>query len=168
MGAEIRWSISKSAPSDDDQHVSHQRQRVFVMSDLVLTSHDDVLWFWHHATLLGDQGVPLVSRQAVGGEEAIVLLHAHGCSGQLTTGVVHRQGTPAATGLLFTHEGIMETFLLWLCLSGLAESHFTSTYASRSDLYSRTPEMRCAANLQKRGVGCRNRKNTYSNNCFVW
>lgn len=83
-----------------------------MMSDLVLTSHNDVFWFWHHATLLGNQGVPLVSRQTVGGEEAIVLLHAHGGSGQLTTGVVHRQGTPAATGLLFTHEGIIETFLL--------------------------------------------------------
>lgn len=84
----------------------------FTISDLVLTSHDDVLRFRHHATLLGDQGVPLRSWQAVGGEEAIVLLHAHGSSGQLTAGIVHGQGTSAATYLLFTHHGIMETFLI--------------------------------------------------------
>lgn len=90
------------------------------VSDLVFTSHDDVFWFWHHATLLGHQSVPLRSGQAVGGEEAIVLLHAHCGSGQLTTGVVYRQGTSAGACLIFTHKGPMKTFLLRLYLSGLS------------------------------------------------
>lgn len=102
----------KSSPAAEDGHVSNQRKGVFTMSDLVLTSHDDVFWFWHHATFLDHQSVPLRSGQAVGGEEAIVLLHAHGGSGQLATGVVYRQGTSAGAGLRFTYKDPMKTFLL--------------------------------------------------------
>lgn len=105
--------LSDESPSAvEEEHVSNQRKGVFTMSDLVLTSHNDMFWFRHHATLLDHQSVPLRSGQAVGGEEAIVLLHAHGGSGQLTAGVVYRQGASAGTGLILTHKDPVKTFLL--------------------------------------------------------
>lgn len=63
------------------------------LSDLVFTSHNNVLRFGHDATLLGHQSVPLRPWQAVGSEKAIVLLHTHRGSSQLTPGIVHWQGT---------------------------------------------------------------------------
>lgn len=115
----------------------------FALSDLVFTSHNDVFGFWHHAALLGHQRVPLWSRQAVGSEQAIVLLHTHGGPSQLTSGVVHRQGTPSG-------KHVRSLSLLFLPTNLFSFPHFTVTYESRRVLYSRTPEMRCAANLEKK------------------
>lgn len=132
----------ESPPAAEDDHVSNQKKCVFTTSHLVLTSHNDVFWFRHHAALLGHQGVPLRAGQAVGGEEAIVLLHAHGGSGQLTTGAVYRQGTPAGAGLTFTHSGPMRHFC-WDCIcQACLEQDVKLTHQ----------EVSCTPELQKLGV----------------
>lgn len=120
-----------------------QASKPFALSDLVFTSHDDVFGFWHHAALLGHQRVPFWPWQPVGSEQAIVLLHTHGSPSQLTSGVVHRQGTPSDK-----HVWLLS--LLFLPTNLFSSSHFTVTYESSRVLYSRTPEMRCAANLENK------------------
>lgn len=63
-------------------------------ADLVLAGHDDVLWFRGGCVQLDLQRVRLQSWVAVGGEEAVVLLHAQRGPGQLAPGKIHRQSSP--------------------------------------------------------------------------
>lgn len=48
---------------------------------LIFTRHYDVLWFWHDTARLSDKGVLFQSREAVGVEKSIVLLHAEWSAG---------------------------------------------------------------------------------------
>lgn len=44
-------------------------------TDLVAAGHNDMLWLGHDTALLGHQCILDVAREAVGGEEPVVLLH---------------------------------------------------------------------------------------------
>lgn len=63
--------------------------------DLVLAGHDDVLRSCGGLVRLDLQRVSLAARVAVRGEEAVVLLHAQGGPGQLSSGEIHRQRLPS-------------------------------------------------------------------------
>lgn len=64
-------------------------------ADLVLAGYDDVLWSCGGLVRLDLQRVGLAAWVAVRGEEAVVLLHAQGGSGQLPSSEIHRQRLPS-------------------------------------------------------------------------
>lgn len=118
--------------------------------DLVLARHYDVLRRRGGRACLDLQRVCLQPRVSVGAEEAVVLLHAQRGPGQLAPGVVHREGPTTHRHTLDLSGLFIYTWDISGDNSGVIESLMFITYESRRVLYSKTPEIKCAANLGKK------------------
>lgn len=57
---------------------------------LIVTSNNDVLWFWHYIAFLGHKGIFGRSWKTIGRKESIVLLHTERMTRQLSTRKVRR------------------------------------------------------------------------------
>lgn len=57
---------------------------------LIVTSNNDVFWFWHYIAFLGHEGVFGTSWKAIRRKESIVLLHTEGMARQLSTRKISR------------------------------------------------------------------------------
>lgn len=57
---------------------------------LIVTSNNDVLWFWHYTAFLGHEGVFGMSWKTIGRKESIVLLHTERMARQLSTSKINR------------------------------------------------------------------------------
>lgn len=69
---------------------SIERYKKRTLIYLIVTSNNDVLWFWHYAAFLGHEGIFGMSWKTIGRKESIVLLHTERMTRQLSTSKINR------------------------------------------------------------------------------
>lgn len=70
------------------RNIERYKKRTLIY--LIVTSNNDVFWFWHYTAFLGHEGIFGMSWKTIGRKESIVLLHTERMTRQLSTSKINR------------------------------------------------------------------------------